>query len=60
MDREIVGWALVGAGFLDLVVAFAVVGPRLAEAQRRVVVTAIAAGGGLMAALGGCLIAGVL
>jgi hypothetical protein len=55
-SRELVGWALVGCGVLDVVMGFGVLAPRLPEGRRRVVVAAMTASGFLMASLGACFL----
>jgi hypothetical protein len=60
MHTEVMGWVLVAAGVSDVLVAVFVVGPRVPEPRRGTVVAAVAAGGGLMVALGGCMLGGVL
>ena len=56
-DRELVGWALVGCGALDVLTGFVVLAPRLPEGRRRVVVAAMATSGLMVAILGGCFLA---
>jgi hypothetical protein len=58
-SRELVGWALIGCGVLDVVMGLLVLAPRLPEGRRRAVVVAMAGSGGLMLSLGGCFLGGV-
>jgi hypothetical protein len=59
-DPSILGWVLVAAGVLDVLTAVLVLGPRLPEPRRPVVLGAVLSGGVLMALLGGCFLAGLL
>jgi hypothetical protein len=59
-EPPILGWVLVVAGVLDVLTALLVLGPRLPEPRRPVVVGAVLSGGVLMALLGGCFRSGLL
>jgi hypothetical protein len=56
----VAGWALVGTGILDLLLAgfFVLVKPLPDERQRRIFPAALGAGAALMLGLGGALLAG--
>lgn len=56
MDRDLVGWAMVGSGLLDLAIAFLVLAPRLPADKRRVVVGAMVVSSALLVSLGGCFL----
>ena len=60
MRPSVLGSLLVVAGVLDAVTAVLVLGPRLPEARRGIVVPAVASGGALMALLGVGFLLGVL
>ena len=59
-DRDVVGWALVGCGVLDVLAGFVVLAPRLPEGRRRDVETAMAPAGVRMVGLGGAVLARLL
>jgi hypothetical protein len=60
MPHPELGWVLVVAGVVDVATAVLVLRPRLPEARRAVVVSAVASGGALMVLLGAAFLAGLL
>jgi len=56
MNRDLIGWVLVGSGLLDVAMALLVLAPRLPQGRRRAVVTAVAGSGALLVSVGGCFL----
>jgi hypothetical protein len=57
---DAIGWILIGAGVLDLLVGFLVLRPRVPEANRTVVLLGLATGAAFLFVVGGLFLAGVL